>query len=114
MENCRTADGQTLVLSAQDGYCSVVAFEPGELGTPYKLTVAGLPPPPTPSLPAPAVSQPSIATAFINKPPTGPVIAPTSTTETKRAGEDADAGTEPLPKKAKKKAALTFLGPLGS
>ncbi|GAA5862379.1 hypothetical protein JCM8547_007621 [Rhodosporidiobolus lusitaniae] len=28
-------DGQTLVVSSQDGYCSIVAFEPGELGTPY-------------------------------------------------------------------------------
>ncbi|GAA5999197.1 Cac2p [Rhodotorula paludigena] len=28
-------DGQTLVISSQDGYCSIVAFEPGELGTPY-------------------------------------------------------------------------------
>ncbi|KWU42835.1 WD40 repeat-like protein, partial [Rhodotorula sp. JG-1b] len=25
-------DGQTLVVSSQDGYCSVIAFEPGELG----------------------------------------------------------------------------------
>ncbi|GAA6014361.1 hypothetical protein JCM10207_005435 [Rhodosporidiobolus poonsookiae] len=28
-------DGLTLFLSSLDGYCSVVAFEPGELGTPY-------------------------------------------------------------------------------
>lgn len=31
----RSPDGQTLVISSQDGYCSIVAFEPGELGTPY-------------------------------------------------------------------------------
>ncbi|GAA5903071.1 hypothetical protein JCM8208_000444 [Rhodotorula glutinis] len=30
-----STDGQTLVISSQDGYCSVVAFEPGELGTLY-------------------------------------------------------------------------------
>ncbi|BGP41933.1 Chromatin assembly factor 1 subunit [Rhodotorula kratochvilovae] len=30
-----SADGQTLVVSSQDGYCSVIAFEPGELGTLY-------------------------------------------------------------------------------
>ncbi|GAA6054059.1 hypothetical protein JCM3770_001345 [Rhodotorula araucariae] len=30
-----SADGQTLVVSSQDGYCSVVAFEPGELGALY-------------------------------------------------------------------------------
>ncbi|GAA5842947.1 hypothetical protein JCM11251_002942 [Rhodosporidiobolus azoricus] len=30
-----SADGQTLMISSEDGYCSVVAFEPGELGTPY-------------------------------------------------------------------------------
>ncbi|GAA5977903.1 hypothetical protein JCM10908_005142 [Rhodotorula pacifica] len=29
-------DGQTLVVSSQDGYCSVIAFEPGELGTPFE------------------------------------------------------------------------------
>ncbi|GAA5937826.1 Cac2p [Sporobolomyces koalae] len=28
-------DGQTLILSSQDGYCSIVAFSPGELGVPY-------------------------------------------------------------------------------
>ncbi|GAA5957764.1 hypothetical protein JCM3765_003758 [Sporobolomyces pararoseus] len=28
-------DGQSLILSSQDGYCSIVAFSPGELGTPY-------------------------------------------------------------------------------
>lgn len=31
----RSSDGQTLVISSQDGYCSIVAFSPGELGTPY-------------------------------------------------------------------------------
>ncbi|BGP18320.1 hypothetical protein JCM10213_008493 [Rhodosporidiobolus nylandii] len=30
-----SADGQTLAMSSQDGYISVVAFDPGELGTPY-------------------------------------------------------------------------------
>ncbi|BGP09953.1 Chromatin assembly factor 1 subunit [Rhodotorula toruloides] len=30
-----SSDGQTLVISSQDGYCSIVAFSPGELGTPY-------------------------------------------------------------------------------
>lgn len=32
---CRSADGETLVVSSQDGYCSIVAFDPKELGTPY-------------------------------------------------------------------------------
>ncbi|GAA5980673.1 hypothetical protein JCM11641_000171 [Rhodosporidiobolus odoratus] len=32
-----SADGQTLVMSSEDGYCSIVAFEPGELGTPYSI-----------------------------------------------------------------------------
>ncbi|GAA5903901.1 hypothetical protein JCM6882_001344 [Rhodosporidiobolus microsporus] len=30
-----SADGQTLMISSEDGYCSVVAFAPGELGTAY-------------------------------------------------------------------------------
>lgn len=31
----RSADGETLIISSQDGYCSIVAFDPLELGTPY-------------------------------------------------------------------------------
>ncbi|KAK4049800.1 Chromatin assembly factor 1 subunit [Microbotryomycetes sp. JL201] len=49
-----TADGETLVLTAQDGYCSVIAFEPGELGQPYESTIHELAPPPdVPRLVAP-------------------------------------------------------------
>ena len=31
---CRSADGQILVVSSSDGYCTVVKFDSGELGVP--------------------------------------------------------------------------------
>lgn len=54
----RSVDGQTLVISSQDGYCSVVAFEPGELGTPCAdqrpWAVSAAAPAPAPATSAPA------------------------------------------------------------
>ncbi|BGP56977.1 hypothetical protein JCM8202_000470 [Rhodotorula sphaerocarpa] len=38
-------DGNTLVVSSQDGYCSIVAFAPGELGTPFDLSTVDFPRP---------------------------------------------------------------------
>lgn len=32
---CRSSDGRILVVSSTDGYCSLVSFAKGELGTPY-------------------------------------------------------------------------------
>lgn len=42
MRHCRSPDGNTLIMSSQDGYCSLVAFEPGELGTPFAAAAAAL------------------------------------------------------------------------
>lgn len=39
---CRSSDGNTLIMSSQDGYCSLVAFGPGELGTPLSAAAAAL------------------------------------------------------------------------
>ncbi|CAO1628321.1 unnamed protein product [Sympodiomycopsis kandeliae] len=33
-----SSDGQTLIMSSSDGYCSVAVFDHGELGTPYTYT----------------------------------------------------------------------------
>ena len=33
--SCRSSDGRILVMSSTDGYCSLVSFAEGELGTPY-------------------------------------------------------------------------------
>ena len=33
---CRSHDGRVLVVSSTDGYCTLVTFEAGELGEPYK------------------------------------------------------------------------------
>ncbi|GAA5915134.1 hypothetical protein JCM5296_002302 [Sporobolomyces johnsonii] len=142
-----SVDGQTLIISSQDGYCSLVAFEPGELGTPYTGSAAHpphhhstshahlphLPAPPAssnagPSLPAllakasASSSAPVASGSSPAKPAEMPAavssLAPPVVPEKKRAGEaPAGAGAEggaPLAKKPKKKAALTFLGPLGS
>ncbi|GAA5888549.1 hypothetical protein JCM16303_004253 [Sporobolomyces ruberrimus] len=49
-------DGKTLILSSQDGYCSIVAFSPGELGTPYTG------PQPHVSTTAPSASSPTKTT----------------------------------------------------
>jgi len=48
-------DGETVILSSQDGYCSVISFEPGELGEP--CTSLSIPQPPT--LPVSNLSLPS-------------------------------------------------------
>ena len=32
---CRSSDGCTLVTSSTDGYCTIVTFTEGEIGTPY-------------------------------------------------------------------------------
>ncbi|XP_006811867.1 chromatin assembly factor 1 subunit B-like [Saccoglossus kowalevskii] len=34
-----SSDGQVVVVSSTDGYCSIISFEPDELGTPYKRQV---------------------------------------------------------------------------
>jgi len=36
---CRSHDGRLLVLSSTDGYCTMISFDVGELGTEYKLQV---------------------------------------------------------------------------
>ena len=33
---CRSNDGRTLAVTSSDGYCSLVTFDPGELGTPLE------------------------------------------------------------------------------
>ncbi|KAL8277117.1 hypothetical protein RQP46_010445 [Phenoliferia psychrophenolica] len=111
-----SSDGQTLVVSSQDGYCSIVAFDPLELGTPYQETAAiPLPPPPQAQpLPTP-MATPTPSTSTSNTLPTlfaaaAPVPAPAP--EKRATTSDSVAATGEPPKK-KKKAALTFLGPIG-
>jgi chromatin assembly factor 1 subunit B len=112
----RTPDGQTLILSAQDGYCSIIAFDPLELGTPYKTTLKDLPPPPSPftsalPTPTPAAAAPAPATlpALFKKaeptPPAASTSAAAGEASKKRDGEGAPEGEQPV-KKAKKRAVL--------
>lgn len=35
--SCRSSDGQILIVSSSDGYCSIIHFEEGELGKIYKV-----------------------------------------------------------------------------
>ncbi len=35
----RSADGNTLIVASTDGYCSIISFQPGQLGTPYTAPV---------------------------------------------------------------------------
>ncbi|KAI5480720.1 hypothetical protein MNV49_007647 [Pseudohyphozyma bogoriensis] len=132
-----SSDGQTLVVSSQDGYCSVIAFDPFELGTPY--TKSPLPPPPVPSShPTPTLSasaappaltgtNPNTLTAhFAKAPVSAPAPAPASANPTATAssssstsaadesGKRSGEGGQEEPVKKKKKVALTFVGPLGS
>ncbi|ORY47570.1 WD40-repeat-containing domain protein [Leucosporidium creatinivorum] len=121
-----TPDGQTLILSAQDGYCSIIAFDPLELGTPYKTALKDLPPPPLPfttshsSIPATAPAPATLPTLFkkVESTPAAPSASTsTSTSATggeankKREGEAAVEGEQPA-KKAKKRAVLIHQGPV--
>ncbi|KAK4696646.1 hypothetical protein P7C70_g8339, partial [Phenoliferia sp. Uapishka_3] len=114
-----TSDGQTLVVSSQDGYCSIIAFDPLELGTPYSEP-GTIPSPPTPthtsqasstlatltpSLPVPSAAKASLAPAPAPEASTGTLIPD------KRVGETEGDGA---PVKKKKKATLTFHGPIGA
>ncbi|SJX66165.1 related to CAC2-component of the chromatin assembly complex [Sporisorium reilianum f. sp. reilianum] len=47
-------DGQTLMMSSTDGYCSVVVFDYAELGVPYALSAQPALKAPAPGVPAPA------------------------------------------------------------
>ncbi|KAM0751309.1 WD40 repeat-like protein [Meredithblackwellia eburnea MCA 4105] len=131
-----SSDGQTLVVSSQDGYCSVVAFDPLELGTPYTLE-SGLPlPPPPPPLTVPATgsastisslfasaSSPKITPASLPpintsasvpisstvlEPP--PLLIPAKRTDD---SDDTDVGPDGQPVKKKKRAQLIHQGPIG-
>lgn len=99
----RSADGQTLVVSSQDGYCSVIAFDPLELGTPYHSAV---PTPPIPSLATlPALFNAAVAAAAPVE-AAQPVLAPAPV---KRAVEEGEAPEKKKPKRAQ----LKHIGPLG-
>lgn len=123
----RSADGETLVVSSQDGYCSIVAFEPQELGKPYtKLgphqAITFNHPIPSAQVVAPAplaaaqTTLPGLFAAAI--PPLALTIdeekkpiASGSGSGVKREGEG-ETGEQPA-KKVKKRAVLNFVGNIG-
>ncbi|ODV89857.1 hypothetical protein CANCADRAFT_26767 [Tortispora caseinolytica NRRL Y-17796] len=66
-------DGNTLLISSNDGFCSAVSFEPGEIGERYSEDTVTIPPPPamstqhlskpvgTQSSPIPSLATPVVA-----------------------------------------------------
>lgn len=76
-------------MSSHDGYCSLIAFDPQELGTPYLPL----------SHPAPTLLMPALSN-------------PISITGEKRPAEEGEKQVVMLVKK-KKKVELTFVGPIG-
>ena len=126
LASCRSADGQTLVVSSQDGYCSLITFDPNELGTPYTGEMAK---PPVAqaaaqaAAPAVAVQWPAPAPVKPT-PPAVPVPAPAVVPEKREAavaaspkvpvGAGAGGGGETEgapPKKKAKRAVLTQVTP---
>jgi len=117
----RTADGETLVLSSSDGYCSLVVFDKNELGKPTTL-------PPPRSLPTPAPTPlatpiPQMAHPHPAAPPAatgglqttlGSYLAPVSAPGADSGGASSSVKLEEdgEPKKKKKRAALVFEGPV--
>lgn len=82
-------DGQTLIMSSSDGYCSVAVFDHGELGTPYSYN-----------------HQPSLSSAALaNLPPAGvhPTSAPgnvvtlSAKKKTPKAPSSSSGGTKETP-----------------
>ena len=75
MAFCRTADGMSLALASQDGYCSVVAFEAGELGTPLLPDQQPVRPMPS-AVPTVTRPPPSASSSTSSLPPTPSTSAP--------------------------------------
>ena len=88
-------DGQTLIVSSCDGFCSIITFDDLELGTPYPHALATLPPPnglPVPSTSAstvkagltayftPAVDKPKLARS------TSPIVSTSTGSSSKGRG----------------------------
>lgn len=109
-----STDGQTLIVSSQDGYCSVIAFEPSELGTAYEGPRRVPPPPPVPSVPAPAPAAPIPVQKVpvpdpLAVPKTEAIVNRAHVVPQKRAEGPADGQTKE--KKKAKRATLTSLAP---
>lgn len=107
----RSPDGLTLIVSSQDGYCSVVSFEPDELGNPYIAPVSA-------NATVEHAHVPStVPTKADEQRPTKLVHAASSITTTgastgeKREGEGA-AGDEERARKKGKRATLISRGPI--
>lgn len=112
-------DGQTLIVSSQDGYCSIIAFEPSELGTPYDGPRKEAPPPPAPAVPAPAPAAPiPVQKVPVPDPLATPtaeaIVARAHVVPQKRAEGPASTAAADGPAKEKKKAkraTLTSVAP---
>ncbi|SCV73773.1 BQ2448_6203 [Microbotryum intermedium] len=115
-------DGRTLVLSAEDGYCTVVAFDEHELGTAHDMNSAHELPALSAAVSAfdgPIAVQPASGSATFTS--TSPafvamtaVTAPLEAAGDKRAATNEAGHISPNEPSKKKKAVLVHHGPLGS
>ena len=95
-------DGQSLMMSSSDGYCSLAVFDYHELGRPYLYgkqpslhPIPSRAPEPSASIPAPA-----------------PQTAPQANSQAKSWKEEKDAPSTLSEPKKKRRVALTYEGPL--
>jgi len=113
---CRSSDGQTLVVSSQDGYCSLVTFDPNELGTPYTGKMAAPLPPPSVGTPVPVQAPAPTPTKPAAPAPAASVAVPVKREAAAEASPKAAGGGGVVaegapPKKKAKRAVLTQVTP---
>lgn len=76
-------DGQTLMMSSTDGYCSVVVFDYAELGTPYAFASQPSLKTPAPGVPPPAhIAEGKSSAPSTPKASSSSTLAPSSALET--------------------------------
>ena len=102
-----SADGQTLMMSSTDGYCSVAVFDYNELGVPIPLIEQ-----PCLKTMIPAAdtvsSDPNVAESVPCVPESAPNFPPASSGGSENTDKPADTGAQPK----KRRIALTYEGPL--
>ncbi|PWY91201.1 WD40 repeat-like protein [Aspergillus heteromorphus CBS 117.55] len=80
-------DGLTLIMSSSDGFCSTLAFSPGELGQPYTAPVAAA------AQPTPTNSTPTTKPSPAQVPPASPARSNSVSSVTTQSGSQQPAGT---------------------
>lgn len=107
-------DGQVLLMSSSDGYCSVAVFDYNELGRPFHY--ASQPSlhrtPALESEPIPPLDASTPATSTLKTPDDASTIPPASVTDPTPPAVPAAPSTSETPRPKKRRVALTFEGPI--